>query len=177
MQTKITNLEAAMLAHKPALQADYARQMRRVYNNLVAAYAGESKNIRKAANSFDHFHMWAVIREVVSYVEQDFATVAIVLNDARVEAVAEALAVEAVEEWRGKLEAKLEGATDAECTYFAGNYITIHAKFNGKPVKIEQQRILNHSPKGKLFNQFPALIYVDGKKVSEAAYKKMTAAA
>jgi hypothetical protein len=33
--------------------------------------------------------------------------------------------------------------------------------------------IINVSPKGKLFNQFPARIYVNGKFTSAAAYAKL----
>lgn len=40
------------------------------------------------------------------------------------------------------------------------------------PVRIEQSVILNVSSKGKVSNQFPARIYVAGKFVSEAKFKK-----
>lgn len=42
----------------------------------------------------------------------------------------------------------------------------------GRRVRLEQRRILNHSSLGKLFNQWPARIYVDGQFVPEAVYMR-----
>jgi hypothetical protein len=44
---------------------------------------------------------------------------------------------------------------------------------NDRSICIEQDRIVNVSPKGTLFNQFPARIYVNGKFTSAAAYAKL----
>lgn len=51
--------------------------------------------------------------------------------------------------------------------------VTIRGTLHGAAVVLTQQRIINVSPKGKLFHQWPALIYVNGKKVSAAAYAKL----
>lgn len=36
-----------------------------------------------------------------------------------------------------------------------------------------QDRIFNVISKGTLYNQWPARIYIDGKRISEAAYKRL----
>lgn len=55
-----------------------------------------------------------------------------------------------------------------------GSFILVGHHPNYAPVRVEQSRILNVSSKGKLFNQWPARIYVDNKPVSEAAFKQIS---
>jgi hypothetical protein len=55
-----------------------------------------------------------------------------------------------------------------------GSFILVGHHPNYAPVRVEQSRVLNVSSKGKLFNQWPARIYVDNKPVSEAAFKQIS---
>lgn len=50
---------------------------------------------------------------------------------------------------------------------------TVRGRRNGRHVSIEQDMILNVSSKGTLFNQWPARIKVDGKRMSEKDYAKL----
>ena len=56
----------------------------------------------------------------------------------------------------------------------SGRFTLIGGHPNGSFVRVEQTRILNVSGKGLLYNQWPALIYVDNRRVSEAAYKRIS---
>ena len=49
------------------------------------------------------------------------------------------------------------------------------ANRDGQKIVLDQQRVLKFSSKGKMFHQFPARIYVDGKFYPEAVYKEMFA--
>jgi len=49
----------------------------------------------------------------------------------------------------------------------------ISGKKHGTEVQIEQTMILNHSKLGTIFNQFPARIYLGGKFISAAKFKKL----
>lgn len=44
---------------------------------------------------------------------------------------------------------------------------------DGSEVCVDQDRIINVSSKGTLYNQWPARIYLNGKRISEAAYKRL----
>lgn len=48
----------------------------------------------------------------------------------------------------------------------------IDGQLKGQKVLLRQKVIINHSVKNKMFYQFPCLIWVDGKKNSEAEFKK-----
>ena len=63
---------------------------------------------------------------------------------------------------------KISGAPERGTFTLVGH----HASY--ATVRVEQTRILKSSGKGTLFNQWPARIYVDGKFVSEAAYKQIS---
>lgn len=173
MTSKIENIEDAMNAHKPRIAEMYASRMRRDYATLVSIYG--SANLSRAGNSFDHAHMWALCRPALDSISENYRHIGWSLNSGRVDELADEYAQESIDAWISKMQDKLNGAINATCTNFKGASITITATVNNLAVRVEQQCILNFSSKGKVFNQFPALIYVNGKKVSEASYKKMAA--
>lgn len=82
-------------------------------------------------------------------------------------AYAEASALELAQ----KVIAKVEELTDVEVVRLEGYTFTINGKRNGQQVAIIQNMILNCSSRGILFNQFPAHIYINGKRISENKYK------
>jgi hypothetical protein len=77
--------------------------------------------------------------------------------------------------WLDKINAKIGAVTDVQCHRLDGVSFAITGRRDGRNIHIQQQIILNVSSNGKLFNQFPARISVDGKAISEAQYKKMFA--
>lgn len=77
--------------------------------------------------------------------------------------------------WEAKIAEKvgeLEGATVAN---ISGCQFRISGTRFGHAVTIEQDMIVNVSSKGRLFNQFPARIYLSGKFISAAKYKALAA--
>jgi hypothetical protein len=72
-----------------------------------------------------------------------------------------------------KVNAKAGELTDSTVLRVSGANFRITGMNGDKKVMIEQNQIINVSVKGKLFNQFPARIYVDGKFYSAAAYKRI----
>jgi hypothetical protein len=97
------------------------------------------------------------------------------LDEVLVKNAAEAYAVETVAAWEKKIQSKLVDLKDAEVKYFTGLRFDISGAVKNKKVVIHQDMILNVSKLGTLFNQFPARIYVGGKFMSEASYKRMLA--
>ncbi len=72
-----------------------------------------------------------------------------------------------------KVNAKAGELTEGAVKRLSGANFRITGMKGDKKVMIEQNQIINVSVKGKLFNQFPARIYVEGKFVSAAAFKKI----
>ena len=97
-----------------------------------------------------------------------------VLDEAKLAAYAASYGKAAVAEVVAKLEAKLAGLETATVDRLNGfGSFQISGTKAGRRVRIEQTTIVNVSSLGKVFNQYPALIYVDGKKTSAAAYARI----
>jgi hypothetical protein len=102
------------------------------------------------------------------------------MNEEKVAAHCEAVATATCLMWYGKMIAKL-GPVEA-CTIVAhpmnGGEYTLEVIVKGVTVTIRQIVTHNYrSDSGKSYFQFPARIYLAGKFVTEAAYKKWVAAA
>ena len=95
------------------------------------------------------------------------------INAAYIAADAAAYAAATIEAWAAKIDQKVGDLTGAEVQALDGARFRITGTKGDCRVVIEQDRIINVSPKGTLFNQFPARIYVDGKFKSAAAYAKL----
>lgn len=86
------------------------------------------------------------------------------------------MADDVVAVWANKVQAKMGELDDATVHYVSGTAFRITGTRGGRKVTIEQHMIINVSRLGRLFNQWPSRIYVDGQFTSEAKYKKMFAA-
>lgn len=75
-----------------------------------------------------------------------------------------------------KLEAKVPGLEGVSVVSAFDGWITLTGTRNGHRVRVEQNRITNVSAKGNLYNQWPAHVYVDGRKVAAADFAAATAA-
>ena len=173
-----TELPAAFEAFKPEIAEQYARMIRNSFNHYVEKFGPSMRGI---ANS-ESYRFWSnTVRgnttteggEIVGG-RQNPHTYHI--NEDRLAANGKKYAEAVVAEWAGKIEAKLGELDGAEVKTMTGVAFLITGTRNGRKVTIEQQMILQSSPKGTLFNQFPARIYVDGKFTPEAKYKAAFAA-
>ena len=95
----------------------------------------------------------------------------------RVARFAAATAIASAHSWETKLIGKLGAVTDVTIEDHGAGNLTVRGTFDGSAVTLEQQRIINVSSHGKLFHQFPARIYVDGKATAERAFKGLTGTA
>ena len=76
--------------------------------------------------------------------------------------------------YAAKVEGKAEGMTDVTVSAMdaTGAFIVTGTK-SGHAVEIRQSVVTKVSPKGTWFCQFPALVYIDGKKSTEKALKAL----
>jgi hypothetical protein len=97
----------------------------------------------------------------------------IVLNEEKVASFSLAQAELFADDLIAKINAKAGELTDAKTIRVSNANFVITGKKGDKQVTIEQNQIINVSVKGKLFNQYPARIYVNGKFTSAAAFNRM----
>jgi hypothetical protein len=72
-----------------------------------------------------------------------------------------------------KINAKVNELESPEIHHVSGFDFSISGYRSGHKVLIKQNMIVNVSTKGRLFNQFPARIYLDGKPISAYDYNKL----
>lgn len=161
-----TELRAALDDFKPAIATQYADSIRSLYNSMVKDLGPGLKNVGND---------WTWARIFNGLVRQYLTGDRTQLKEDALEAGAVKYAEAAVEAWAGKIEAKMGELDSATVHRMDGIAFTISGIKHGKEVAIHQEMIVNVSKLGKPFNQFPATITFDGKAISAAAYKKLSA--
>lgn len=172
-------LKSALEARIPELTANYIQLVTRQYEWLL----------EKFGNTFDgvynspQYNLWSeTIRRVVVVTNPtEFGSrnpkrdgpAIYALNPEAVKHMAQQHATETVMAWGNKIEGKMGDLEKAECLHVGGCRFNIIGVKNGNNVQIEQDMIINVSSKGKLFNQYPARIYVNHKFMSESNFKKL----
>lgn len=176
MTTTITTIRTALEAEKTEIAASYIRHVDATLARLVRLVGDTSEAFNGIARGRHGDHCQSIyfsISPLITSVKVD-GVACVRLADHRVAAAAAEYAEQTIDQMIEKLEGKTGGLTEVEVlSVSAGaSEVTLRGLRGGDLVAIEQRQILNCSPKGKLFNQYPALIYVNGKKTSEAAYKR-----
>jgi hypothetical protein len=166
----ITNeLKTALEAHAPKFIDWYAGQVRSL---LAAMIQRHGPALRGVYNDYDYTYM-PIIHKVTDRDDGNSFNRPYLLNEEKLNAYATKSANELVTAWIGKIEQKVGELDSPEVHHVTGYAYLITGTRDGHAVRIDQNMILNVSKHGKLFNQFPARITVDGKKTSAAAYAKM----
>lgn len=96
------------------------------------------------------------------------------LDEAEVAKVATRDAEALAANYAAKVEAKAAGMADVTVSAMdaSGAFVVTGTKA-GRAVEIRQSIVTKTSPKGNWFHQFPALVYIDGKKSTEKALKAL----
>lgn len=157
----MTNTAAALEAFAPELAARYVRNVEATLARLVAKFGPALRGIANASE----YHQW---QSIVACCRRTAEGVAI--NDAQLAHLANQYAADTVAAWAAKIDAKLGELEAAELVRGGGMTFLLKGRKGDRLVDIEQTMIVNISPKGTLFNQFPARIYVDGKFTSAKAF-------
>lgn len=169
------NIDQAFEALKPALVERYIEQVRNSFAYIVGKYG---PTVRGVFNSTD-VHNWSqlVSPNVNRVSENGFvrANSEVYLDEVKLAINAQHYADAAAQAWRDKIDAKIGDLENVSIKKWSGCNFLISGHRNGKAVAIDQNIVTKASPRGRLFNQFPARIYVDGKFTSESKYKKLFA--
>lgn len=166
---------AAMDAYKPVIAERWVQSMRNLFEDIVAKHGPSLRGLSNCWTYAKVYRNTGLGRFVVSTGE--YKNEVNTLNEERLTAAGMEVAGRVVEEWVGKIAMKMGELEQATAEYVSGTSFRITGTRGGHDVRIEQQMIINVSRLGTPFNQWPSRIYVDGKAMSEAAYKKMFKAA
>jgi hypothetical protein len=148
----------------PPLAEEIAAHLRRCYDAVKAAFPNRI---------WDGHNSWAregaIFRNIVRGIIDGDGN----LREDLVLKIAKEQADAIVIVWAAKIIGKLESIENGEVLRLDGYAYNIVGTRAGKKIQIVQNMKHSTSSKGTPFMQFPALIYVDGKKVSEKLYKEM----
>jgi hypothetical protein len=168
---------AAMEAYKPVIADRWGQSMKNLFEDIVAKHGPSLKGLSNCWTYAKVYRNTGLARFVVSSggeIVRGVRTESVhALNESRLLEAGMEAATATVEMWVGKIAMKMGELENAEALYVSGTSFRITGTRGGHAVRIEQQMIINVSRLGRPFNQWPSRIYVDGKTVSEAAYKKM----
>lgn len=165
-------LEAAFAAYTPRLAEVFTRQSRSAFAQMVADCGPTLKGVYNHNQHARTYRAWLAAfvdrGSVVSGgVRKDTDAT---INEARLAACATTWAEQTIAAWADKINAKLGAMDEVKVASLLNDRFTIIGTRAGRTVRIEQDRIVQRSTKGLLFNQFPSRIYLDGKFTPEAKY-------
>lgn len=169
------NIDAAFNALKPALAARYISQVRSSFSSIVEKFGPAARGVYNSTYAGNYKSLVAPNVNRVSENGIVNAGAEIYLDEVKLALNAERYADEVAAAWLDKINAKLGELENTEIKHFGGCCFLISGHRGGKAVAIDQNVILKASTNGKLFNQFPARIYVDGKFTSEKKYHALFA--
>lgn len=173
----IQNLIPTFDALKPALAADYVQQVTKIVERLCEQYSEREMRRLSTSYSTDGTLYRAFRYHIIIWDERRMLTERGRVNHQSIAIAAQRYADEQIAAFTSKLTKKLGDLTEVEIRDIdiGGFQFFITGRKGDAQVRVEQSRIINFSKLGKPYHQWPAIIYVDGKKVSEAAFKKLAA--
>jgi hypothetical protein len=171
----INDLISTFDALKPGIAADFTAQVTRSIEELIPAYGAGIRKLHAAYGADGN--KFRAVRHFIQYDSNSMNATPTGIKTEYLATKAQQYADDQIAAFTIKLVKKLGTLTDVEIHGLSMNAFTfrISGRLGERAVYVEQSRIINVSPLGNLFHQWPALIYVDGKKTSEAAFKALAA--
>lgn len=164
--TKLSMLvSAAVDARKPDLVEDYKRYVSDRFAAMVRDLGEDLAGLGKKENEGRRKFYENTLRPIMAPGRK--------INADKLQQRATEYADGVADSMRGKIMDKAGEIDAPELQHLNGMNFKLTGMMGGKKVSIEQNTIVNVSPLGTMFNQFPARIYVDGKFMPEAAFKKL----
>jgi len=177
---KIENISAEFDAMVPSIADDFETWVTKTLEFILSSY--DRKEIHALGNSFSaDGGKWRQLRTFTFMVDENGEktnrfTSNYKIDYERIKKESVRYAQAQIDAFKFKLNQKLADLTDIENLRINGSDFRFVGMLGDKEVLIEQTTVLKCSNKGTLFNQWPCRIYVNGKFMSEAAFKKLSAA-
>lgn len=170
----ITQISKSFDVLVPTIADSYYNTVKSLFDHLHTTYNG---NLRGLYNTWgmDGANFRALVAKNINHSGSRNDSIC-TLNTDRLAKNAKDYAEDQVARFVIKLEKKLEDLDTVETPNLYGDLgFNIKGTLGDRHVTVEQRCILKQSSTGKLFNQWPALIWVDGKKLSEKQFKELSA--
>lgn len=176
---KIENIAAEFDAMVPTIAAEFASWVTKTLERILATY--DRKEISNLGNSFSSDGgKWRQLRRFTIMTDENGNpttryTSYYKIDHEKIAKDSVRYAQEQIDAFKFKLNQKLADLTDIENLRITGSDFRFSGVLGENKVLVEQTTVLKCSNKGTLFNQWPCRIYVNGKFMSEAAFKKLAA--
>lgn len=176
---KIENISAEFDAMVPTIAAEFTSWVTKNLEFILSTY--DRKEISQLGSSWSSDGgKWRQLRTFTIMVDENgepttrFTSRYKIAHD-RIAKESIRYAQTQVDAFKFKLNKKLADLTDIENLRIESTEFQFTGMFGENAVRVEQTTVLKCSNKGTLFNQWPCRIYVNGKFMSEAAFKKLAA--
>jgi len=176
---KIENISAEFDAMVPTIADDFKNWVTKTLERILSTY--DRKEISQLGNSWSSDGgKWRQLRTFTIMVDENGEptnrfTSRYKVDHERIAKESIRYAQAQVDAFKFKLNKKLADLTDIENLRIESTEFQFNGMFGENKVRVEQTTVLKCSNKGTLFNQWPCRIYVNGKFMSEAAFKKLSA--
>ena len=161
----------------PGIASNFEAWVTKNLERIIAKYKKEE--IRNLGNSFsDDGGIWRQLRTFTYMVDNEgnktnrFTSMYKVDYD-RIKNESTRYAQAQVDSFKHKLQQKLSDLTDISNLAINGLEFSFRGTLAEHQIRIEQTTVLKCSKNGKLFNQWPCRIYVNGKMMPESKFKKL----
>ena len=161
----------------PAIASNFENWVTKNLEQIIAKY--DRAAIRNLGNSFSNDGaIWRQLRTFTIMVDENgnrttrFTNIYQVDYD-RIKKESIRYAQSQVDSFKYKLQQKLSDLTDISDLRISGLEFAFNGKLAENTIHIEQTTVLKCSKTGKLFNQWPCRIYVNGKMMPESKFKKL----
>jgi hypothetical protein len=175
----IENISAEFDAMVPAIAAEFSAWVTKNLEFILSAY--DRKELSQLGGSWSSDGgKWRQLRTFTIMVDENDEqtnrlTYRYKIAHDRIAKESVRYAQEQVDAFKFKLNKKLADLTDIENLRIGSTDFQFTGMLGENKVRVEQTTVLKCSNKGTLFNQWPCRIYLNGKFISEAAFKKLSA--
>jgi len=168
-------LTRVLQAAHPKLAALYRKVIVGMYERLSGKFGPQFKGV---FNSSYARQFGGMVRPVLARVDSlvHAGQLDFVISESALAKASDDYAASVIEQWAAKILAKLEGASISGASFAINGDFVVYAMKDTTTIRLEQRQVLNFSPLGKPYFQFPARIYCDGKFTPEKQLKALLAA-
>jgi hypothetical protein len=176
---KIENISAEFDEMIPVIAAEFTSWVTKTLERIISTY--DRKELSNLGGSWSSDGgKWRQLRTFTIMVDENGEptsrfTSRYKINHERIERESVRYAKGQIDAFKFKLNQKLADLADIENLKIDGSNFRFSGVLGENKVLVEQTTVLKCSNKGTLFNQWPCRIYVNGKFMSEAAFKKLSA--
>lgn len=155
---------------RPSLEAHYSEY----YTNLITRLLGDNGRFDYRETCYYDVNLLSSMT-----VKENGSTsmkARRLINVERIESGASKYATNVIETFIAKIDSKLGALESSKVIFGNANFeFFVEGVKDGQNVSIKQTLRQNWSANGKPFDQFPALCYVEGKRIKAAEFKKLFA--